>query len=462
MKTFRFTVTLFSALIALNLSANTSTLACNPVKAKASETEATQTPQPEVTEECIINASLFTESAKVKNYADALTPWEKVYNDCPNATKNIYIFGVKILTWQMEQTKDAAQREVIFQKLMKLFDDQIKYYGNDKRTPKAQILAKKAYYYSVYKPEDIETVYPWLKEAITKLQTAAGPTYVQHFMQVSNALYKKDNSLAEQYINDYTLANGILDANSQNSNLKNASIYKQVKDAVNVWFATSGVADCEKMNEIFLPNVEKNKDNVEYLNSTMKLFKRLKCTKSIAYFTAASYSHKIAPSAESATGLGNMCFGKEEYTNAIKYYEDAVKLGETDIDIAEDLMRIAHAYFTMNQLVKTREFCKQSLAKNPNQAAPHILLGVIYAKSGAVSDDPVLAKSKYWAAVDQFVKAKNAEQTPEIVEQANSYIRSFSGHFPTKEEIFMHPELNEGKSYFVGGWINESTIVRSK
>ncbi len=417
----------------------------------------------EVTEECTINLSLFTESAKVKNYADALEPWQSVYNDCPAASKNIYILGVRILEWKMKQATTQEEKDAVFNQLMQLYDDQILYFGNDNKSPRPDILGKKAASHYEYRPTDFATIYPWLKEAVETLQLQADPGVLQLFMIASNGLYKNDNSLAEQYINDYTLANGLLDQNSQNTNLKNAAVYGQVKDVVNTTFAVSGVADCAKMNEIFLPNVEKNKENSEYLTGIIRLFKRLKCTETQAYFTAAEYTHKIAPSSESATGLGNMCLSKKQYNEAITYYEEATRLSDNDEDIADNLFNIAFCYFQTKQPVKSREYCKQSLAKNPNQGRPHLILGLLYAQAGSISDDPVLNRAKYWAAVDQFIKAKNASaDDAAIVEQCNTYISTYRSHFPSKEEIFMHPELNEGSSYYVGSWINESTTARSK
>ena len=49
--------------------------------------------EPVVTEECVINVSLFNESVKNKQYADAWDPWWQVYTTCPNANKAIYTRG---------------------------------------------------------------------------------------------------------------------------------------------------------------------------------------------------------------------------------------------------------------------------------------------------------------------------------------------------------------------------------
>lgn len=424
-------------------------------------TIATETKETKPNEDCLVNTSLFSEYAKVKNYADAYGPWLDVWKNCPSSSKNIYILGTNILNWKIGQATDAAEREELFQMLMKLFDDRTKYFGNDKKMPAAKILAQKAYYYSFYKPEDKATVYPWLKEAITKLGKNADPSHLQQFVLTSHDLYKADNTLAEQFINDYTLADATLSVNSTNKALRNMGDYLTVKQGLDVLFAASGVADCEKMNEIFLPNVESNKENLTYLESTMKLFKSLRCTENEAYFKAAEYSHNIKPSAESAVGLGNMCFSKGNYTGALTYYEEAVNLCTDDTDQADNYFRMALSYFRNNQYGKAREYCKLSLSKNANSGAPHILLGSIYA-TAKVSDDPTLQKSVYWAAVDQFIKAKNAEPTDVIIEQANKLIRTYSVHFPSTEELFMHPDVEAGKPYYVGGLVNETTTARAK
>ena len=52
---------------------------------------------PVITEECVMNVSLFHESVKNKMYADAYEPWYEVYTTCPNANKSIYSDGTKIV-----------------------------------------------------------------------------------------------------------------------------------------------------------------------------------------------------------------------------------------------------------------------------------------------------------------------------------------------------------------------------
>ena len=97
---------------------------------------------------------------------------------------------------------------------------------------------------------------------------------------------------------------------------------------------------------------------------------------------------------------------------------------------------------------------------NANYGAPYMLMGKMYAATSksVYPNDPVLARAVYYAAIDKFKKAKSVD--PSCADEANSLIASYSAHLPSTEEVFMHPDLEKGKSFTVGGWIGETTVVR--
>lgn len=67
---------------------------------------------PVITEECVMNVSLFHEAVKNKMYADAYNPWIEVYNTCPNANKSIYSDGTKIVEALYQATSDPQRKHV--------------------------------------------------------------------------------------------------------------------------------------------------------------------------------------------------------------------------------------------------------------------------------------------------------------------------------------------------------------
>ena len=411
-------------------------------------------------EQCLTNASLFTESCKIKDYDSAVEPWESVYRECPDMTKNIYIYGPKIVEWQMEQTQDTALRSRLFEKLMGIFDTQIKYFG-DSESKKAVIMLKKAMYYSYYRPNNRKVAYEWMRESIVLLQHSTDPAYIQSFIQLSDEMYRADNSLAEEYLTDYTLCSTILSNAMADTTSKKYPVLKQVKAYADQLFASSGVADCDKMNTIFLPEIESKKDDIVYLTSILSLFKSLDCRETEAYYTASTYSFNIDPSAEAAGGLGRMYFAKGDYQKAVEYLTQSIKLEQERSETDDEYIILASAYLKLNNDHKAKECCKLSLEVNPKQGTPYILLASIYA-SARVSDDPILQKAVYWAAVDQLRKGREVETKATVVERINSLIAQYSQYFPTKEQVFMHDEISEGQSYYVGGIVGETTTVRGK
>jgi UDP-N-acetylmuramoyl-tripeptide--D-alanyl-D-alanine ligase len=84
-------------------------------KATDQESTSTQNLSQQVTDSmCLIYISLFNESAKNKQYADAYGPWLSAYNECPGANKVIYTRGREILQWKLGQAK-AELYEYIYQ-----------------------------------------------------------------------------------------------------------------------------------------------------------------------------------------------------------------------------------------------------------------------------------------------------------------------------------------------------------
>ena len=87
-----------------------------------------------------------------------------------------------------------------------------------------------------------------------------------------------------------------------------------------------------------------------------------------------------------------------------------------------------------------------------------MIIGLAYAAAKGIYDDPVLSKSVFWVAVDRLNKAKQVD--PSLAEDVDKLIATYVRHFPSKEDIFFKPELSNGKSFYVGGWIGETTICR--
>ena len=424
--------------------------------------EVTQESAPLITEECLVNISLFNESAKNKQYADALTPWNAAYKDCPNANKAIYSRGREIVLWELDQQKDEASYKKVFDKLMGMYDSRIKYFGNDERYPTAWILGIKALDYIVkVKNDDLKKpAYEWLQKSIEGLNEKSELAVLNQLVLTSYGLYKADPTHVEKFIADYLKVNAILETLSASVEPKIAEPAVQTKQGLETLFAQSGAADCKTLDGIYKDKVAARSTDKDFLNNVLTFYRRVRCNESEVYFAASVAVHKIEPTAESAAGNGAMSYKKGEFNNAISFYDEATKL-TTDKSLKADYQyTIAQIiYKEMNNYPRAREYARNSLEFNPNNGSAYILIGIMYAKTTkGIYDDPVLAKSIYWVAVDKFKQAKQVD--PGVAEDANKLINTYSDYFPTKEDIFFQPQLKAGASFTVGGWIGETTICR--
>lgn len=415
---------------------------------------------------CITNISLFVPYAKAGNYKDAYEFWKIVYDECPAATKDIYLYGTRIIGWQIENEKDPAKKEALINDLMAVYDKRVKYFGNDKRYGKDWIVSRKAQDYLQYKGDksDFNQVYAWLKEVIDETGTQTEPLAVSLYSFSSLRKLMDDPNFKEQYIQDYLLASNILDtqlkAAQAAGNQKEITAVTTYKTTIDNGFANSGAADCETLQNMYAQKVDENKDNLAYLKDVISLLKRVRCQEIEAYFAASGYAYKQEPSAEAAIGLGKQAVKKKDYDTAIKYFEEAANLETDQAAKADDYYMIALLAFEQNSYSKARQYCQKAIEMNPNYGAPYLLIGKMYASTAksVYPSDGVMARAVYYAAIDKFEKAKQVD--PSIAEEANTLISAYRAHLPSTEEIFMHPDLEKGKAITIGGWIGERTTVR--
>jgi hypothetical protein len=434
----------------------------------------------EFPEDCVTNNSLYTEYAKQKNYADAYEFWSQLYAQCPNYNKNIYIYGEKILQWEIQQAQnDATKKSEWVDKLMKLYDDRITYFGNDAKKPAASILGDKAIAYLTYKGSnaDIETAYSWLTECVNAQKENADAKVLVQWVNVSYKKYKNDPSFKSTYIANYMTGseyiNGALDRyqirldadlekGEDEAAKKDANIAQQFIDYIKTQkvgmvsqFGASGAADCATLVELFTPQVEAQKDNIQFLTNVIALLSRSKCKDSDLYFTASEAVYNLSPSMESAKGMAQQAIKKENWDAALKYFEQSLGFAIQPEDKADILLLMATVQYKYKKnFSKARELCYNSLKFDSKQADPYIYIADMYRQSGAMvfpNEDAVVRSTVYMAAVEELQKAKAAD--PSRAADINSMIASYKKAYPEKSQLFMKG-MTGGKKFTIPGWMN--------
>ena len=73
-------------------------------------------------------------------------------------------------------------------------------------------------------------------------------------------------------------------------------------------------------------------------------------------------------------------------------------------------------------------------------------------------NDPLRQRLVYGLAIDKLQRARSIDSS--VSGEAGRLISQYSSYLPSQQEIFFEPNLNVGDSFYVGGWIGESTRIR--
>ena len=413
--------------------------------------------------QCRVNLSLMQTSAKAEAYAEALAPWNAVYENCPAASKNTFIYGPRIFKSLFENETDPAKKQEYIDKVKDIYDKRLIYFGDD--DAKGTILAYKTYDYMEMMGEQAETevIYGWLNEAVSEMQDKMYPLDAYSYLMVASlSRYLADNTQKDQYITDYFTVTGYVDqaiANATGGNDQASADYlTMVKEGIVKGVVNSGAGDCGTLTEYYADKVEPNKGDKAFLSEVINALGSVGCSDSELYFTASEFLHQLEPSANAALGLANKSLRDKDYETAVKYYSEAAEL-ETNKNKASDyMMQLAGIFSNQRNFARARQAANDALKYNPNNGEAYILIAQLYATSAnSIFSEPEKAGLVYLAAVDKLQRARSVD--PSVADKANSLINNYSARFMDTETAFMMG-IKAGETVFIPGWIGESTVVR--
>jgi len=413
---------------------------------------------------CMENLSLYSEYYKQKNFKEAFPYWEIAFNECPVSTSRLYSDGEKMVQTMLKKEKDATKKEELYQLLMKVYDQRIQYFGDHSRYPTAYINGKKAVAMLTFKRDEAEVVkeaQALLKSSVAERKTKTQAAVLLSYMVSTINTYKLGTTTGEELVNTYLEVINILEK-QQNATSKQAIKDKlgELKNQVEGLFAQSGAADCETLASIFGPQLPDHSEDLDWLKRVNRLLARGDCTESDLFYKSSEHLHNIEPSSSSAFGLMQMYLKTNDLDKAIQYGKEAIELEEDTNTKAKYHNYLAIIYLSQKQFASVRTEANKAIALRPDWGEPYMMIGKAYAAAANnFGSDEFEHKTAYWAAVDQFKKAKAVDA--ESAAKANDLIVMYSQYFPGTEEIFFR-NLKEGEAYKLGGWINAQTTVRAK
>jgi tetratricopeptide (TPR) repeat protein len=386
--------------------------------------------------------SLEDQYYKQKNYKDAYKPWSWLFNNAPSVSKNIFIHGVVICKYFIEE----EGKENFIDTMMLVYDRRIEYFDQ-----RGFVLGRKGIDHLKYRPNEFETSYGFFKESIELEANNTKSDVAYYYIFTSTLMVKSEKITEEELLGNFGKINDIIDANASGNE---KSRWDQTRD--NIVAIMVPWLQCNILIPFYEAQYESSKDELEKLKNMQSVLQMQKCTDSEVYSRISESVFEKEPSAKAAYSLGTAFQSKENYDKAIYYYKKAIELeSESNIEKSKYHLALADLYKRTNNFSLSRTHAQTSASLNPDDGTPYILIGDLYASSANSCGNNDFEKAAvYWAAVDQYIIAKS-KGSPEAENRINSY----SARFPTTEKAFYH-EVYEGDTVNIACWINVSTKAR--
>ena len=393
------------------------------------------------------------------DFKGAMPWWILAQKTCPEYSKNLYVQGVKMFEDKIDKEPDPRRKNILIDSLLWVYECRIKYFGDDIWSPKGYVLGLKGISIQKYRRQDYQKGYAVLGESITLMGVQSSAAVVITYMQASQQLFKDGLIDTLKVLADFKTSMGIIETHLE-KNPGDLS-FSLVRDQVNAYFIGSGAANCLTIKELYADQLPDLKTDVEWLRQVTLQLKKTGCTGSDLFLKVSEALFKIEPAAEIAYDIGRAYEFRNENSKAAEYLQKAIELGKKTDQAADFYYELGNLnYLKLKNYEKARSLALKAIESRPNWGKPYLLIGQIYADAhGEVFSDPWKQSTVLWVAVDKFIKAKSVD--PEVAEEANKLITKISDNFPAPEVVASR-SLRDGDTYTVGGWIKETTRVRSK
>jgi len=408
-------------------------------------------------EECRMSLSFYNDWMKQNNYAEAAPLWREAFRLCPPGVRQgLYQDGQTLFRYFIEKNKDnPGLKNALLDSLLMMYDLRIQYFPSHA----ASAAEFKVQDMTMYMSDKTEKLYEAANRAIEIAGEKTDPWLLILAMQKMSEMYSKEMVSAEDVMNTYTRVTKIIDAQIA---AKRPKADPAKKDIDNL-FATSGIASCANIVELFTPRFRENPTDKGLVSTIVSLLSQAECFTEDLFLETVEALYKMEPTNYIyIRNLYRLYDAKGDHVNAIKMLQAAIDSDQSnDEEDANMLVTLANFYLTkMENLGKAIETAKQAIQKSSTVAGrANLIIGVSWGSLRCTGND-IEIRAKYWVAVDYLIRARNADSS--IAEEANRYISSYSQYFPAQEDAFMY-DIIDGASYTVScSGLRETTTVRTR
>jgi tetratricopeptide (TPR) repeat protein len=421
------------------------------------------------TEECKKEFQIFTDNAKIKDYQYAMPAFRYLLNHCLTPGTGLYIRGEAMLQDLIKAETDEKIKKGLIDTLFLLYEKRFEAGKQDiKYGSQGFILGKKVKALALYDKNNVDEIYALSKQSL-ELEKENTDAQVMYLHMIYTAFLRKSNKKdCGDVIDAYNLINDLIDTGLENLNEEDTIKLANFQLAQNKVSELAGPClTCENLMEVLQRDFASKSNDSIWIRKTSAALDRKSCAKKPEFAGNANLiaimekNAEFYPNATAYLRLGRMYTISKEEKKAVSAFKKAVDLESDPNKKAAFLMVQASAQREAGSLTGARQAARMAAELRPDWGEPHLFIGDLYASSGTAcsTDDKCTSFGAYWAAADQYIKAKNVD--PSVADKAQKRLNNMAGSYPLKSDCFFI-EMKDGDSVNVGCWIQTTTTVRTR
>ena len=423
-----------------------------------------------------------------KSYAEAYDAWYQLYTTCPGAKENTFLIAPKVIEAKIKKETDEAKKREYIKILIEQYDVRLQFFPEKE----GYVKSEKAQKYLKYNKDSTEQAYNLFQIAFEAAGSDMYPSQLNAYFISAVRMFKDDKIDFDQLLDIYNFITDALDENItkygneaikyrtlQDSSQCDSKCEKKLartmkiingydKVQSNIEKMLAPTLTCDKLNIVVSEEkFDANKGDARWLRTALRMLEKEKqddegnisdCTDNPMYFKIAEALYALEPSAQAARSIGIDALKKKQYSNAAKYFDEAIAREEDPRAKARDYLKNSVVYQKLGNLSKAKSYALKSADLIRNSGDAYLVLASIYADAaGTCGSNAIEKNAVYWAAIDKLNYAKSID--PNIASRANRLISAYKKAVPQKSTAFALG-YKEGDKYTIGCWINETVVIK--
>ena len=404
--------------------------------------------------QCANDLSTLAEYMKIDLPQYAIPAWRRLFTNCPESRKNIYISGAKIFQDLLDKETDESIKAGLYDTLMMIYDMRIEYFGDE-----GYVLGRKGIDIIKYNPSDFPDAYAAFDRSTELSGDETDLNVLTGLIQTASAMNKMDLISTEEFLDKFMTSRRIY-ANliSEKKSIPKVKRTQSITDKI---VLNSGIKDCEGLEKFFSGQFEGNDNDPEMLNVALELMTTAGCTNTPFYAATNERLLKVKPDPSVAYEVAKFNLQNENFPKAVEFLKLAIEYENKPDQKALYYHQVALINLSkLSNPPEARKYALLAIENNPAWGGTYFIAAASVIEGIQKCDVEKFEKQAvYWLAVDYCAKAKSVD--PSSASKADDLIQQYKTGFPNVEEIFFR-SLKEGDSYKINCWINETTKVKSR